>query len=73
MQQHYKGYIGRTSFSEATGLYVGQVANCQTPIVYGSYSTQELGRLFQEAIEMYIRTCQQKGTEPEKPLAALLT
>lgn len=61
----YKGYIGSIEFSENDGVFYGKVQGIRSLISYEGTSAKELVEDFHGAVDEYLATCAEEGTEPE--------
>lgn len=64
---NYKGYTGAVEFSGADDCLFGKVLGIRALISYEGKSVAELREDFQGAVDDYLETCAENGTEPEKP------
>ena len=64
----YKGYIGSVEFSEEGSLFFGKVLGIRALISYEGENTRSLVENFHSAVYDYLALCEERGTEPEKPL-----
>ena len=62
----YKGYIGSVEFSEADGVFFGKVMGIKALISYEGTNAKELVDDFHGAVDDYLASCTDQGTEPEK-------
>lgn len=63
----YKGYIGSVEFSEADGVFFGQVQGIRSLISYEGTTAKELVSDFHGAVDDYLQLCEDKGSVPEVP------
>ena len=61
----YKGYIGSVEFSEKDGVFFGSVQGIRSLISYEGTTAKELLTDFHEAIDEYLRLCEEEGSKPE--------
>ena len=61
----YKGYIGSIEYSKEDGLLFGKVQGIKSLISYEGESGEDLEADFQEAIDVYLEDCEEKGIEAE--------
>ena len=62
----YKGYVGSVEFSEADGVFFGQVMGIRSLISYEGTTAGELVEDFHGAVDGYLELCRAQGTEPER-------
>ena len=63
----YRNYKGTIEFSEYDGCYFGKVKNVSSLISYEAISVEKLKEEFEEAIDMYLKDCKERGIKPESP------
>ncbi len=63
----YRGYTGSVEFSEADNLLFGQVLGIRSLISYEGTTARELVKDFHEAVDDYIKMCEDEGRAPETP------
>ncbi|SFG64000.1 type II toxin-antitoxin system HicB family antitoxin [Oribacterium sp. WCC10] len=61
----YKGYIGSVEFSENDGIFYGKVQGIRSLISYEGTNASELVSDFHEAVDEYLKLCQENNTTPE--------
>ena len=67
----YKGYLGHVTFDDEAGLLHGDVVNLRrTVITFQGQTVEEMKKGFRDSVDDYLAWCEQRGTEPEAPLAA---
>ncbi|MCO4318619.1 type II toxin-antitoxin system HicB family antitoxin [Phyllobacterium sp. 21LDTY02-6] len=66
---HYKGYEAIIEFDEDAGLFHGEVINLRDVITFQGESASGLKQAFADSIEDYLRFCEERGEEPEKPFS----
>lgn len=63
----YKGYTGSVEFSEEENCLFGKVQGLYgTLISYEGSSIDEIKADFQDAVDVYLESCRERGIEPEK-------
>lgn len=62
----YKGYFGSARYSAADEVFYGKLEGIDDLVNYEGASVKELIKVFREAVEDYLETCQQIGKEPNK-------
>ena len=65
----YKGYVGKVEFDDEAGIFHGEVINTRDVITFQGASAAELKKAFRESVEDYLRFCEKRGEEPEKPFS----
>ncbi len=69
----YKGYEGNVDYSEEDNSFVGTVQGLRHAcIIYEGDSVETLKKDFEESIDLYLKTCRDRGEEPEKPFSGKL-
>ena len=63
----YKDYCGTVEYSAADDVLHGKVLGIRGLISYEGDSLQSLREDFQDAIDAYLASCVEDGTEPQKP------
>lgn len=63
----YKGYIARIEFSAQDECFVGRIAGIRDIITFEGESVKELRAAFQEAVDFYLETCEERGEQPNRP------
>lgn len=62
----YKGYVGSVEFSQEDELFFGKVQGLRTLISYEGSNATELVNDFHDAVDDYLKLCEDEGKEPEK-------
>ena len=62
----YKGYTGSVEFLEGECLYFGKILGIRALISYEGPTFRALVKDFREAVDDYLETCRETGTEPER-------
>lgn len=65
----YKGYAGRVEFDDEAGIFHGEVLHTRDVITFQGRSVDELKAAFQESVDDYLAFCEQRGEQPDRPLA----
>lgn len=68
----YKGYVARIEFDERDDLFVGRILGVRSIISFHGETVGELRAEFENAIEDYVRECEELGIKPEKPASGKL-
>ncbi|MBR6332304.1 MAG: type II toxin-antitoxin system HicB family antitoxin [Dehalococcoidales bacterium] len=61
----YKGYIGSIEFSEPDKVFFGKVLGIRSLISYEGANGDELIKDFHEAVDDYLKECEEEGCAPE--------
>lgn len=70
---HYKGYTGSVEYSEEDNCLWGEVLGMSRDcITYEGKDVDELRKDFEGAVDDYIASCKERGTEPRKPYSGNL-
>lgn len=64
---NYKGYVARIEYSDDDECFVGRIAGIKDIITFEGESVKELLTAFHEAVDFYIKTCEERGEQPNKP------
>lgn len=68
----YKGYSARIEYSDEDTCFVGRIAGIRDIISFHGESVDEIRQAFQEAIDFYLETCEERGEAPNKPYSGKL-
>ncbi len=69
----YKGYTGSVEYSEEDNCLYGKVQGLTKDcITYEGNNVDELRHDFEEAVDCYLASCEQRGVEPRKPYSGVL-
>jgi predicted HicB family RNase H-like nuclease len=63
----YKGYIGSADVDVEGGALVGKLLYIRDTITYSAGDVAGLKAAFEEAVDDYLQTCAEEGTEPDVP------
>ena len=63
----YKGYLGSINASPEDGCLWGKLEHIGATITYEAETVNDLEAAFHEAVNDYLKTCEQQGYKPEKP------
>jgi predicted HicB family RNase H-like nuclease len=63
----YKGYLGSAEVDTEGNALVGKLLFIRDVIAYSSASLKDLEKAFHEAVDDYLKTCQELGDEPDTP------
>ena len=62
----YRGYVGSIEFSETDCILYGRILGVRDLISYEGESAKELLEDFHNAVDGYIRMCEENNKKPEK-------
>ena len=67
----YKGYIAHVEFDDSAGRLHGRVVNSGAyPIAtFEATDVEGIRREFHHSIDEYLKSCEEDGVEPRKPLS----
>ena len=68
----YRGYPARIEYSDEDGCFVGRVAGIRDIITFHGESVGEVREAFEEAVEFYLESCDERGEAPNKPYSGKL-
>lgn len=63
----YKGYIGSVEFSPIDEVFLGKIEHINDLITFESDNAHKLKKVFEEAVDDYLKYCAEKNVSPEKP------
>jgi predicted HicB family RNase H-like nuclease len=63
----YKGYFGSVHYDDEDRIFFGKVEFIRALVSYEGTDAATLRAAFEEAVDDYLRTCEKKKIEPEKP------
>ena len=63
----YKGYYGSVHYSDEDRVFYGKVEFIRALISYEGTNVQSLRQAFEEAVNDYLETCEERGIEVERP------
>lgn len=63
----YKGYVARIEYSADDECFVGRIAGVQDIITFEGDNVKGLISAFHEAVDFYLKTCEERGEQPNKP------
>jgi len=69
---NHGGYTARIEFDERDNLFVGRILGLRGIISFHGETVVQLRRAFAAAITDYLRDCEEKGVEPERPASGRL-
>jgi predicted HicB family RNase H-like nuclease len=68
----YKGYTGVVEFDPELSLFAGHVIDLRDEIYFEGASVEELTASMQRAVDHYLRVCEDRGDEAERPFSGKL-
>lgn len=72
-QLNYRGYTGSVEYCAIDNSFYGKVLGMgRIGITYIGRSAKELKEDFEGAVDFYLETCAEEGTEPVKPFSGKL-
>lgn len=63
----YKGFYGSIEASVEDGCLFGKLEFIEPLVNYEGETVQEIKAAFHEAVDDYLKTCEEMGIEPQKP------
>jgi predicted HicB family RNase H-like nuclease len=63
----YKEYYGSVHYSDEDRVFFGKIEFIRALVSYEGTDVESLRRAFQAAVDDYLDTCKEQGSEPEKP------
>lgn len=64
---HYKTYAGSSNYSPIDMVWHGKILQINDLVTYESDTRGELQAAFEQAVDDYIKTCDEIGKQPDKP------
>lgn len=68
----YKGYPGSINYNKEDEIFYGKVELIRSLISYEGHDVETLCTSFHEAVDDYLKLCEQRGIEPEKPSKSVI-
>ena len=65
----YKGYNAVVTYDNDMGILHGEVIDTRDIITFQARSVDELHDAFKSSVDGYLKFCEEKGREPEKPFS----
>ena len=62
----YKGYYTRIEYSAPDGVLYGQIEGINDLVTFDSESADGIEQSFHEAVDDYLKTCEEVGKSPDK-------
>lgn len=69
---HYKGYYGSVHFDEQDLIFHGKIEFIRALVNFEATNAVELKKVFHEAVDDYLETCQKQKIAPEIPFKGSL-
>lgn len=66
---NYKGYVGKVELDDEAEVFYGEIINTRDVITFQGESVAELTEAFRESVDDYLKSCYERGEEPEKPFS----
>lgn len=63
----YKGYLGTVEYSADDHCIFGKLAFIRDLVNYEATTVAKLEKEFRDAVDDYLKTCEEQGREPNKP------
>ncbi len=63
----YKGYVGTVKFSATDEVFWGKIEHINDLITFESDDAHKLKKVFEEAVDDYLKYCTKKNVSPDKP------
>lgn len=64
---HHKGYYGSVEYSAEDDVLYGRVLNINDIVTYEGRTVEEIKVHFADAVEGYLKMCEELGQAPDKP------
>jgi predicted HicB family RNase H-like nuclease len=68
----YKGYTGVVEFDPDGAVFSGHVIDLRDQIYFEGRSVEELEASMRRAVDHYLRVCEARGEEPDRPFSGNL-
>ena len=69
----YKGYIGSVEFSDEDNCLFGKVQGLHGVLIsYEGNTVEEIRKDFEDAVDLYLESCRNRGVNPAKPYSGRL-
>ncbi|CAN2039550.1 Toxin-antitoxin system HicB family antitoxin [Candidatus Magnetomoraceae bacterium gMMP-15] len=68
----HKGYFAKVEFDPEDHIFVGHVVGVRDVVGFHGESVKELETAFYEAVDNYLKACQELGQKPNKPYSGNL-
>jgi len=62
----YKGYYGSVHYSDEDQVFFGKIEYIRSLVNYEGTTVKNLRRAFKEAVDDYLKLCQNEGIEPDQ-------
>lgn len=68
----HKGYPAQIEYSDEDGCFVGRVAGIRDIITFHGDSVEDLRAAFEEALDFYLDSCEERGERPNRAYSGKL-
>ena len=68
----HRGYTARVEYDERDNIFVGRILGIRAIISFHGETVSELKSEFEFAVDDYLKECEEKGLNPEKPASGKL-
>ena len=69
MMIEYKGYSGVFEFDPELEVFAGHIVDLRDQIYFEGSSVEELKESMARAVDHYLRVCERRGEEPDRPFS----
>ena len=66
---NYQGHQAAVTFDEEADIFHGEVVNTRDVITFQGRSVDELRTAFKDSVDEYLKFCEERGREPDKPFS----
>ena len=63
----YQGYLGDVEYDSEGKIFTGEVKGVRAVITFQGRTTDEIEESFKQAVDLYLKMCEEDGISPEKP------
>lgn len=63
----YKGYYGSVHYSDDDKVFYGKLEYIRSLVTYEGIDVSSLRKAFEDSIEDYLESCEERNIAPEKP------
>jgi predicted HicB family RNase H-like nuclease len=63
----YKGYIGDVEYDSDGKIFTGEAKGLRAVLTFQGQTAIEIEESFRQAIDLYLKMCEEDGVSPEKP------
>lgn len=68
----YKGYVAEIWYEEDDRAFHGLVRGVRDTVHFTGTNSDELSQAFRDSVDDYLRFCEERGVEPQKPYSGKL-